>query len=432
MVQFWVEDSIYRNFPAVTLHIVKGESFLRFVFLHANFTAQFVHLAWYLAQNPANQVVFITAREEGNITGVHKIIYKKHRDVRPGTHHYLHRFEDAVLQGQAVHRELTKLKAQGFVPDVIYGHSGEGLPTFVKDVFPQSKLVCLFEWYYRAHGSDVDFDPAMPFNIDDQLRLRIKNAPILLDLDSCDGGVSPTNWQHHQFPQEYQPKIRVIHDGIDTDMIKPDPKAKLVLPHIGLDLSDAREIVTYVARGMEPYRGFPQFMEAVRLITEERPQCHVVVVGADRVAYGRTLPDGKTYKQAMLENVSLDMSRVHFTGLLKKPDYLKVLQASSAHIYLTYPFVLSWSMLEAMAAGCVVVGSNTAPVTEIITDGENGLLADFFSPQEIARRVVDVLDRQDEYSEMRVKARQTIEERYALRKMLPMQLDWLRSVITGK
>lgn len=360
---------------------------------------------------------------------MHKVLIKKHRDVGIDTHHYIRRFEDAILQGQAVCRELIKLKEQGFEPDLIYGHSGGGMTTFVKDIFPQSKLICLFEWFYHAHGSDVDFDPAYPVTIDDELRLRIQNASILLDLNSCDWGVSPTYWQYRQFPLEYQPQISVVHDGIDTDFIKPAPTTKLVLTKIGLDLSGSQEIVTYVARGMEPYRGFPQFIEAVRLITEERPGCHVVIVGADRVAYGRSLPKGKSYKQIMLEKVPLDMSRVHFTGLLPSSDYLKVLQSSSAHVYLTYPFVLSWSMLEAMAAGCVVIASNTAPITEVITDGENGLLVDFFSPSKIAERVVDVLVRQEEYTELRLKARKTILDRYALHKLLPIQLKLLRGIV---
>lgn len=405
---------------------------MRIAFLHSNFPAQFVHLAAALARNPANQVVFITAREEGGIPGVRKIIYQKHREVNSGTHNYLQSFENAVLQGQAVYRELIKLKAEGFVPDIVYGHSGWGLPLFVKEACPAAKLVCLFEWYYRAHGSDADFDPAQPLSVDDELRIRIKNSPILIDLDSCDWGVSPTYWQHRQLPLEFQPKISVIHDGIDTDFVKPDPDARLVLPAAGLDLSGAAEIVTYVARGMEPYRGFPQFVEAARLITEARPGCHVVIVGADRVAYGRSLPNGKTYKQEMLEKVPLDQGRVHFTGLLPKADYLKVLQASSAHVYLTRPFVLSWSMLEAMAAGCAVVASDTPPVVEVVTDGVNGLLTDFFSPAKIAARVAEVLDRPGDYRDMRVKARQTVLDRYDLRRLLPVQLGLLARLAAGK
>lgn len=400
---------------------------MRFLFLHSNFPAQFVNLAVHLARDPANQVVFITARVEGALPGVEKIIYKKHREVRPETHGYLQGFENSVLQGQAVYREMVKLKAKGFVPDLVYGHSGWGLPLFVKDVFPRSKMVCLFEWYYHAHGTDADFDPASPLTVDEELRIRVKNAPILLDLDSCDHGVSPTYWQHRQFPLEFQPKISVLHDGIDTGFIRPDPRAKLVLPQLGIDLSGVRELVTYVARGMEPYRGFPQFIEAARLITESRPDCHIVVVGADRVAYGKSLPGGKSYKEHMLEQTPLDLSRVHFTGLLPKPDYLKVLQASMVHVYLTRPFVLSWSMLEAMAAGCAVVASDTAPVTEVITDEVNGLLTDFFSPVKIAARVTEVLDRPDDYVALRAKARQTILDRYALWRLLPVQLNLLQT-----
>lgn len=402
---------------------------MRYVFLHSNFPAQFVHLASQLAQDSANQVVFITTRQEGAIPGVQKIIFSKNREVHRETHHYLQGFENSILQGQAVYRELVKLKAQGFVPDLIYGHSGWGLPTFVKDIFPTSKLVCLFEWFYHAHGSDADFDPDSPITTDEKLKIRIKNAPILLDLDSCDWGISPTYWQHSQFPHEYQSKISVIHDGIDTDYIRPNSEVKLILPEIGLDLSNAKEIVTYVARGMEPYRGFPQFIEAVRLITEERPECHVVIVGADRVAYGKALSNGKTYKETMLEKVPLDMARIHFTGLLYKQDYLKVLQASTVHVYLTRPFVLSWSMLEAMSAGCIIVASQTPPVTEVIKDEFNGLHVDFFSPQTIAAKVVDVLNNPNRFSKLRVQARQTILERYALHKLLPVHLNLLSNIM---
>jgi glycosyltransferase involved in cell wall biosynthesis len=191
-------------------------------------------------------------------------------------------------------------------------------------------------------------------------------------------------------------------------------------------LSEVDELVTYVARGMEPYRGFPQFMEAVALIQQQRPNCHVVVVGADRIAYGRPLPEGKTYKQLMLEKLPLDLSRLHFTGLLPYPEYLQVLQASSVHVYLTRPFVLSWSMLEAMATGCLIVASRTPPVMEIIEEGSNGLLVNFFSPEEIAVRVGEVLDSPNDLASMRAKARETIQERYDLAQLLPQHLQWVQ------
>ena len=199
-----------------------------------------------------------------------------------------------------------------------------------------------------------------------------------------------------------------------------------MLPRINLDLSHVEELVTYVGRGMEPYRGFPQFIEAVALLQQRRPNCHVVIVGEDRVAYGKKLPDGKTYKQVMLEKFPLDLSRVHFTGQLPYEEHLQVLQASSAHVYLTRPFVLSWSMLEAMSAGCLLVASNTAPVTEVIQDGGNGLLADFFSPAEIADRLEEALNHPDHLHTVRAKARETILAHYDLTKLLPQHLQWIQ------
>jgi glycosyltransferase involved in cell wall biosynthesis len=398
---------------------------MRILFLHPNFPAQFRHLATVLGQNKQNQILFGTNRREGEISGVTKVLYEKSRTARAETHHYVRTLENAVLEGQAVYRLAQQLKDKGFYPDIIYGHSGWGPTLFMKDAFPKAHLLCYFEWFYNSHGSDADFDPSDPINEDDEARIRIKNAPILIDLYSCDRGLSPTKWQRSQFPPEFQTKITVHHDGIDTEYFKPQPGAKLILPRINLDLSAVPEIITYVARGMEPYRGFPQFIETVSLLQQKRPNCHVVIVGNNRVAYGKTLPDGKTYKEAMLEKFPLDLDRVHFTDLIPYGEYLQVLQASSVHIYLTRPFVLSWSMLESLSAGCLIVASDTAPVTEIIEDGINGLLVDFFSPQQICDRVIEALDNPDKMAIIRQKARQTILDRYDLAKLLPQHLEWM-------
>ncbi len=399
---------------------------MRILFLHPNFPAQFRHLAAAIAKDNRNQVAFGTTRREGNLPGVNKVIYSPKREARPETHHYVRPLENAVLQAQAVYRMAEQLKARGFIPDVVYGHSGWGPTLLMKDIFPNAKLLCYFEWFYHAHGSDADFDPTQPLTADDEARIRLKNAPILIDLYSCDRGLSPTYWQRQQFPLEYHNKITVLHDGIDTNFFCPKPGAKLVLPRINLDLSQAEEIVTYVARGMEPYRGFPQFIEAVALLQERRPQCHVVIVGENRVAYGKELPDGKTYKDQMLEKYPLDLSRIHFTGWLPYSEYLQVLQASSAHVYLTRPFVLSWSMLEVLSAGCLLIASKTAPVTEVIQDGVNGLLVDFFSPQEICDRLEEALNDPERMAAIRAKARQTILERYDLSQLLPQHLQWIQ------
>jgi glycosyltransferase involved in cell wall biosynthesis len=398
---------------------------MRILFLHSNFPGQFRHLASALVRQGGHQIVFATQRKEGNMAGVTKVLYEPSRPVAPQTHHYVRSLESAVLQGQSVYRVCQQLKAEGFVPDVVYGHSGWGPMLFIKDVFPTTTLLGYFEWFYNAHGADCDFDPADPLTADDETRIRIKNAPILLDLTACDRGLCPTLWQQQQFPPEYHSKLKVHHDGIDTDYFQPRPGAKLVLP--GLDLSEAPELITYVARGMEPYRGFPQFMQAVARIQQRRPKAHVVVVGENRVAYGKQLPKDQSYKQKMLDELpELDLTRLHFTGLIPYEQHLAVLQASSVHIYLTRPFVLSWSMLEAMATGCLVLGSDTAPVRELITDGENGLLVDFFDIEAIAKRVDEILDHPTQMADLRAKARQTIVERYTMSQLLPQHLDWIK------
>lgn len=404
---------------------------MRVLFLHPNFPAQYRHVATILGQNPKNKVVFGTKNErpEWVIPGVQKALFAPSRDPHPGTHHYVRPLENAVIHGQAVYRMADKLKAQGFVPDVICGHSGWGPTMFVKDIFPDTPLLCYFEWFYHAYGSDANFDPNDPLSVDDVARIRIKNAPILIDLYSCDWGMSPTYWQRSQFPPEFHSKISVMHDGVDTEYFKPNPGAKLVLPN--LDLSHVDELVTYVSRGMEPYRGFPEFIQSVAYIQERRPNCHIVVVASERVCYGKSLPNGISYKEHMLKKVPLDLSRIHFVGSLPYGLYLKVIQASDIHIYLTRPFVLSWSMIESMSTGCLVIASDTPPVAEVIQDGKNGLLVDFFSPKQIADRVDEVFAHPNRMAELRKKARETALERYAHQVLLPRQVQLIEDVANG-
>ncbi|AFY70180.1 glycosyl transferase group 1 [Thalassoporum mexicanum PCC 7367] len=404
---------------------------MRVLFLHNNFPAQFRHVATLLAKDPNNEIVFGTKTPNNvQIEGVRKVMFKTSRDAHPSTHHYVRSLENAVLHGQAVYRLCIDLKKEGFVPDLICGHSGWGPTLFVKDVFPDSPLLCYFEWYYNARGSDADFDPKEPLQADDYPRIRSKNSPILLDIAHCDWGLSPTYWQRDQFPKIFHPKMSVLHDGVNTEFFKPVPNAKLVLPD--LDLSHVDEIVTYVARGMEPYRGFPQFIEALGHLQKMRPNCHAVILGENRVCYGKPAPKGTTYKDMMLEKVPLDMSRVHFTGGLPYGQYLKVIQASSVHVYLTRPFVLSWSMIESMSTGCLVLGSDTQPVREVIEDGKNGLLVDFFSPKQIADRICEVLDHPDRMAQIRQNARETVLERYAHADLLQKQIQLLMDLADGR
>ena len=316
------------------------------------------------------------------------------------------------------------------------GHNGWGEIWYLKDIFPQVPLVGYFEFFYQTSGADTGFDPSDPPVADTAPRLRTKNMGNLLGLHSADVGQTPTRWQQSTYPAIYQPKLEVMHEGIHTDQAKPDPHAvfewpaSATTPAIRLQAGD--EVITYVARNLEPYRGFPSFMRSLPMILKQRPQAQVLIVGGDLTSYGGRLPAGESYKQRLIAELgdAVDWQRVHFLGKLPYAAYLRVLQVSRVHVYLTYSFVLSWSMLEAMACGCLVVGSKTAPVEEVMRDAENGLLVDFFAPEEIAEKVVHALRKPAAFAPLREQARQTILEHYDLHtRCLPAQLDFLRRVL---
>jgi glycosyltransferase involved in cell wall biosynthesis len=402
---------------------------MKFLFVHQNFPGQYLHLARHLGAIPGNEVVFITQRkDDAALPGVRKIVYQPHRRVLKDQHHYLADTEMGVLNAQAVARVALGLKESGFVPDVMLGHNGWGEIWYLKDVFPDTPLIGYFEFFYRFRGADVGFAPDEKEIFDTAPRIRTKNLGNLLALDTVDLGQTATQWQKSLYPERYQPILHALHEGIDTERVRPDPDVRLTLPN-GVTLTRDDEVLTYVARNLEPYRGFPQFMRSLPAILKARPNAQVVIVGGDEVSYGHRLPPGQTHRQLLLDELgdSLDLKRVHFLGKLPYPVFLQVLQVSSVHVYLTYPFVLSWSLLESLAAGCLVVGSKTPPVEEAITDGENGWLVDFFKPEEVAARVIEGLSAgKDGYAELRRNARQSIIEKYDLKSVcLPAHLKML-------
>lgn len=368
--------------------------------IHQNFPGQFRHLALHYANQPEHQIIAIGRQGCPGLPGVRTLTYQLHRQPVKGSHHYLRTFESGVLHGQAVVRLLLQLKQHGFLPDVIVAHPGRGESLFVKEVFPESKLIHFCEWYYHPSGVDAGFDPEFPLSLDDQARIRTRNAMHLLNLEQCDVAVAPTHWQKQVHPASYHNKIQVIHEGIDTALLGPNPQAEFTLPN-GHTIRTGDPVVTYVARNLEPYRGFHVFMRTLPALLAAHPTCQVMIVGGDSVSYGSKPKHATGWKEALLQEVSIDPNRVHFLGKIPYDRYRLLLQISAAHVYLTYPFVLSWSLLEAMATGCLVIGSDTPPVREVIQHGVNGLLVPFFDQARLVRTLQHALSHPMDYQALR-------------------------------
>jgi glycosyltransferase involved in cell wall biosynthesis len=390
---------------------------MNYLFVHQNFPAQYRHIVRYLADQPDNRVYFITQPNENAMSGVYKVTYPKDQRGAINCHAYAVEIDRAIHTGATVAQVCRELRAQGFRPDLIVGHSGWGETLFLKDEFPDTPLLANFEFYYHATGVDVGFDPEFVSIFQEASRLRARNAINLLSFQGADWGHSATHWQRSLYPAEMQSRLSVLHEGIDTDLAKPQPRARFKLPGSSRVLTRADEVVTYVARNLEPYRGFHVFMRALPQLLRRRKHARVVIVGADGVSYGAPAAPRSTFRDMMLEEVGsrLDLDRVHFVGQLDYLTYLKLLKVSTVHVYLTYPFVLSWSFLEAMACGCLIVGSATPPVLEVLRDGGNGLAVDFFSPRQIANRIETALAAPDRMCALREAARATVLQQYDLR-----------------
>lgn len=413
---------------------------MRILFVHQNTPGQYKHLVRHFAADPAHRVAFIGKVRRELPGGVQMALYRPTREPGENTHPYIRMFEGQVLHGQGAVRAGLALQKEGFTPDVICAHPGWGEALFLKDLFPDARLLLYCEFFYRADGSDVGFDPERPVTLETRCRIRTKNTSLLTGLDAMDWGVSPTRWQRQQHPEAFRPRISVIHDGVDTAVCRPDPAATVTLPD-GRTLSREDEVVTYVARNLEPYRGFPTFMRAAAELLRRRPKLHILMVGGDEVSYGAPPEGGGTWRETMWRETMLDASgnprpessRLHVLGKLPYDSYLSVLRISRAHIYLTFPFVLSWSMLEAMACGAVIVGSDTPPVAEVIEDGVNGLLTGFHDPMALADRVEAALDDPDLRAALSAAARRTAVERFDLATVcLPAQVRLLEDVQAGR
>lgn len=436
----------FSDFDLVTIPPGTNQTDVKFLFIHQNFPGQFKHLAPALAQR-GHTVVAMTMQQTGvrQWQGVTLVPYAASRGTTPGVHPWVSDFETKVIRGEACFRAALQLKAQGFSPDVIIAHPGWGESLFLKDVWPAARLGIYCEFFYHPQGADVGFDPEFPAPDPegDACRLRLKNLNNLLHFEVADAGISPTHWQASTFPERFRDKITVVHDGIDTQAVTPNPAVSLTLTTQSgarLTLTRADEVITFVNRNLEPYRGFHVFMRALPEILRRRPTAHVLIVGGSGVSYGAQ-PDPQryggrtTWREIFTAEVRPQIpdahwARVHFLGNIPYPYFIALLQLSTVHVYLTYPFVLSWSLLEAMSAGCAIVASDTAPLREAIQHDETGRLVDCFDVAGLADAICALLDDPAARARLGRNARAFAQANYDLQTVcLPRQLAWVEGLL---
>ncbi len=401
------------------------------LFVHQNFPAQFGHIASYLIHQMGWKCTFISELEPAHVAGIERIQYKTLGGATVHNSFYTRTFENNISHTYGVYQALKK--RPDLKPDLIVGHSGFGSTLFLRELYENAAIINYFEYFYRTRHSDMDFFPDAAPNEDKKLRAITRNAMILLDLQNCDAGYAPTGFQRGLFPSELRTKIRKVFDGVDMRVYRPipNPTRQIVDRTVGPDT----RIVTYCARGFERIRGFHVFMQAAKLIYQQFPNVLFVVVGSDRICYGDSEEEKyghKSFREYVLGQDEYDLSKFFFTGNVHPTQLAQILGTGDAHIYLTAPFVLSWSMMNALACGALVIGSDTAPVREMIRDGENGLLFDFFNPRELADKTLAVLKDPQAYAPIRQNATRFIKQRYSLEAVIPQLIDLYESTALAR
>jgi glycosyltransferase involved in cell wall biosynthesis len=400
-------------------------------FVHRRGFGQFAALARHLAE-AGNEVTLVTETVDQRIPSVRVVRHRAEPGPQPNPQIARHLAvpDHHVRIGHRVAETFEAMGRLGQTPDIVLGHIGWGSMMFVKDVLPRVPALGYCEFFYRSDGADVGFAPDDRPDPETRKRLRLRNIAQLLSLEAMDGGISPTNWQKSLYPADARQRIAVCHEGVDTRRFRPDPAASLKLPD-GRVLKAGDPVVTFVARDLEPYRGFPQALEAAAKVVRRHPDALFVFVGGDGVSYGAPPPGGGSWKEHLLASLDVPRERLIFPGVVPHSVLRQLFQISAAHLYLTYPFVLSWSVLEAMACGALVIGSDTAPVQEVIRSGRNGLLVPFFDTDALAETIVGALNRPDNFRELRGAARRTVEQRFRLDDCLARQLTLIGN-LTGR
>ncbi len=404
---------------------------MRILIIHQNFPGQYRHLVGALIAR-GDEVQAIGAPHAPGMAGVSCFRYRLPSvGAVPAVHPWAQDFQVKVIRAEAVLRLLSERSDQIVRPDLILGHPGWGELLGIKDHWADVPVLHQLEFVYQLQGADTGFDPEFPIALGSQTRLRLRRATQLMAFHDLDWALAPTHWQATTAPAAFRDRVSVIHEGIDTTAIAPRLGSHVNLEKRGLRFEPGDEVVSFVARNLEPYRGFHTFLRALPLLQKLRPRAHMILVGGEGVSYGPPPAQGGSWKQVLLAELEgqLDLGRIHFVGQVPHPVLHDLFRVCACHVYLTYPFVLSWSLLEAMACGAVVIGSDTPPVAEVISDGVNGLLVDFFSHEALAERVAEVLADPAAYRALALEGRRTVQQHFDLHGVcLPRQLalvDWL-------
>ena len=407
---------------------------MKYLFVHQNYPGQYLHIIRHLMSQPGNEVAFITEPNQNAIPGVRRLNYQVPTLNHEGTHPHIRDLNLALTRAEYVARIATNLKNLGFTPDVIVGHHGWGEMLNLVDVWPHAPIVGYFEFFYQTVGQDVGFDPEFPVAHDQYPRIRTMNAVNLIALALNQHGQTPTEWQRSLYPDWAQKQIRLLPEGAHLDLCKPDPAAHTKPLSINnFVISPKDKLITYVARNLEPYRGFHVMMRALPELLRARPDAKVVMIGGNDVSYGARLAN-VTWREHMQRELAgkYDATRVLLPGQVPYDVHISLLKRSDAHVYLTYPFVPSWSLREALACGCAVIGADVAPVREFITDGKTGLLTPCLDPRRLAETILTVLDDDKLSRRLRIGARRYAEEHLDMKRHLTAYEDLFAELTNGK
>jgi len=399
------------------------------LFIHNNFPGQFGDLAQLLLNRGVPCIAVAQGHAPG-LEGVRMARYSLPRGTTPGIYDLATRAEADLLRARSAYDGAMALKAEGWDPAVIVCHPGWGEMTFMSEVFPKAKRVAFAEFYYHGRGYDVGFDTDLhgEVELDAVLRANAKNGAMAMAYADADAIVCPTPFQASTLPRRFQDGVRIFHEGVDLEVIRPAPPAPFTLDD-GRVIAPGTPVITHVNNHMEPMRGLHILARALPRLMAEAPDAQVILIGdPNRKPYGAAAPAGKTWQQACFEGVDYDPARVHFLGRVPHARMLEALRLGVAHVYYTYPFVLSWSLSEAMASGCYVLGSDTPPVRDAIRDGENGRLLPFFEHDALASAMIDACRDPQSKAPLRAEARRTAEAMFSRAKGREAWLSLLREL----